>query len=66
MLREGAPRLGRDHPASRPDEEVCAERLLELAHLLGDRGLGDAQSLGRGGEGAELDRRAEAAELLER
>ncbi len=55
-----------DDPASRPDEQVGAECLLELAHLLGDRGLRDAQNLGSGGEGAELDRRAEATELLER
>ena len=64
--REGAPRLGGDHPASGADEEVRAERLLELADLLRDRGLGHAQGLGGGGEGAELERRAEAADLLQR
>ena len=55
-----------DDAAARADEQVRAERLLELADLLGDRGLGDAQRLGRGGERAELERRAEAADLLQR
>ena len=55
-----------DDAAPGADEEVGAERLLELADLLGDRGLGDAQGLGGGGEGAELERRAEAADLLQR
>ena len=66
VLGEGAARLGGDHAASGADEEVGAERLLELADLLGDRGLGDAQGLRGGGEGAELERRAEAADLLQR
>ena len=55
-----------DDAAAGADEEVGAERLLELADLLRDRGLRDAQRLGGGGEGAELDRRAEAADLLQR
>ena len=66
VLGERAPGLGGHHAAAGADEEVGAERLLELADLLGDRGLGDAQSLGGGGEGAELERRAEAADLLQR
>ena len=61
---------GRPRSATTPrpgaDEEVGAERLLELADLLGDRGLRDAQRLGGGGERAELERRAEAADLLQR
>ena len=55
-----------DDAAARADEEVGAERLLELADLLGHRGLRHAQRLGRGGERAELERGAEAAELLQR
>ena len=52
--------------AAGADEQVGAERLLELADLLRDRGLRHAQRLGGGGERAELERRAEAADLLER
>ena len=66
VLGEHPARLGGDDAAARADEEVGAERLLELADLLGDGGLRDAQRLGRGGEGAELERGAEAAELLQR
>ena len=66
VLGERAAGLGGDDAAAGADEEVGAERLLELADLLGDRGLGDAQRLGGGGEGAELERRAEAADLLQR
>jgi len=40
--------------------------VLELADLLRDRGLRDAQRLGGGRERAELERRAEAADLLQR
>ena len=39
VLGEGAARLGGDHAAARAHEQVRAERLLELADLLGDRGL---------------------------
>ena len=66
VLGERPAGLGGDDAAARADEEVGAERLLELADLLGDRGLRDAQRLGRGGERAELERGAEAAELLQR
>ena len=66
VLGEGAARLGGDDAAARANEEVGAERLLELADLLGHRGLRDAQRLGGGGEGAELERGAEAADLLQR
>ena len=38
-LGEGATGLGGHHAASGAHEEVGAERLLELADLLGDRGL---------------------------
>ena len=55
-----------DDAAAGAHEEVRAEHLLELADLLGDRGLRDAQRLGRGGERAELERGAEAADLLQR
>ena len=65
MLGERAAGLGGDDAAAGADEQVGAERLLELADLLGDRGLGDAQRLGGGGEGAELERRAEAPDLLQ-
>ena len=58
--------LGGDDAAAGAHEEVGAERLLELADLLRDGGLGDAQLLGRRRERAELERRAEAADLLQR
>ena len=66
VLGEGAAGLGGHDAAPGADEEVGAERLLELADLFRDRGLRDAQGRGGGGEGAELDRRAEAADLLQR
>jgi hypothetical protein len=65
MFRERAPGLGGHHTAAGADEQVGAERVLELADLLRNRRLRDAQGLGGGGEGAELERRAEAAELLQ-
>jgi len=64
VLGEGAARLGHRDAAPCADEEVTAERLLELADLLRDRGLRHAEGVGRGGEGAEVDRRTEAADLL--
>ena len=66
VLREGAPGVGRHDSSSCADEKVGAECLFELANLLRDRRLGDAQGLGGGREGAELERRAEAADLLQR
>ena len=53
-------------PAPGPHEEVGAERALELADLLGDGGLRHPQGVRRGAERPELQRRAEAADLLER
>ena len=66
VLGEGAAGLGEHDAAAGADEEVGTERLFELADLLGDRRLRDAQGRGGSGEGAELDRRAEAADLLQR
>jgi hypothetical protein len=66
VLGERASGLGRHDAAPRPHEQVGPERLLELADLLGDGGLRDAQGLGGRREGAELDRRADASELLQR
>ena len=66
VFGERAAGLGGDDAAAGTDEEVGAERLLELADLLGHRGLRHAQRLGRGGERAELERGTEAAELLQR
>ena len=66
VLGEGVARVGRVDAAAGADEQVGAERALELADLLGDGGLGDAQRVGGGAERAELERRAEAADLLER
>ena len=66
MLGEGVARVGRDDAAPGADEQVGAERALELADLLGDGGLRHAQRIRRGAERAELQRRAEAADLLER
>ncbi len=53
-------------PAPGADEEVGAQRPLELADLLGDGGLRHAELVGGGGEGAELGGGAEAPQLLER
>ena len=66
VLGEGVAGVGREHAAAGADEQVGAERALELADLLRDGGLGDAQRLGRGAERSELERGAEAADLLER
>ena len=65
VLGERVPGLGRDDTAPGADEQVGAERALELADLLRHRGLRDPQGLRRGAERAELQRRAEAAHLLE-
>ncbi len=51
--------------AAGTDEEVGSERALELADLLGHRGLCDPQGRCCGGERPQLDRGAEAADLLE-
>jgi hypothetical protein len=56
----------RDDAAPGADEEVGPECLLELTDLLGDRRLRDPEGPGGSGEAAELQRCAEAAELLER
>ena len=48
------------------DEQLGAERALELADLLGDGGLRHPQRLRGGAERPELERRAEAAHLLKR
>ena len=48
VLGERAAGVGGDDAAPGADEQVGAERPLELADLLGDRGLRDAQRLGRG------------------
>jgi hypothetical protein len=61
VLGKGAARLGEHHATARADEEIGAERVLELADLPRDRGLRDAQRRGGSGERAELDRGAEAA-----
>jgi hypothetical protein len=53
-------------PAARAHEQGRGERLLELADLLRDCGLRHAQLLGGGRERAQLDRGAEAADLLQR
>jgi hypothetical protein len=66
MLGEGLAGAGRDDAATGADEERRAERALQPADLVGDRGLGDVQRLGGGGERPELGRRAEAAQLLKR
>jgi hypothetical protein len=66
VLGEREAGVGEHHAAPRTDEEVGAERVLELADLLRDRGLADAQRRGGGREGAKLDRRAEAADLQQR
>ena len=61
----GRPRSATTPRPARTKRSV-AERLLELADLLGHRGLRHPQRLGRGGERAELERGAEAADLLQR
>jgi hypothetical protein len=64
VLGEGAARVGQHDAAAGADEQVGTERVFELADLLGDGRLRDAQGRGRRREGARLDRRAEAADLL--
>jgi hypothetical protein len=66
MHGEGAAGFGGYHTTTGAHEEVGAEGMLELADLLRDRGLRDAEDLCGAGEGAVLDRRAEAADLLQR
>ncbi len=66
VLGERASRLGGHDAPPGADEEVGAERVLELADLLGDRRLRHPQRPRGGRERAELERRAEAADLLER
>jgi hypothetical protein len=58
--------LGRHDTASDAGEQVDAEGVLELADLLGDRRLRDAQDVGRGRERPVLRGRREAADLLQR
>src|SRR5215207_108780 len=48
VLGERAPGFGGHDAAAGADEEIGAERLLELADLLGHRGLRHPQRLGRG------------------
>ena len=60
------PGVGREDAAPGADEQVGAQRALELADLLGDGGLRHPQGVRRGAERPELQRRAEAADLLER
>ena len=66
VLGERVAGVGRHDAAAAADEQVGAERALELADLLGDGGLGHAQRLGRRAERAELERGAEAPDLLQR
>ena len=66
VLGERPSRLGRDDPPAHAQEQIGAQGLLELADLLGHRGLGHVQGLGGRGERAELECGAEAAELLQR
>jgi hypothetical protein len=64
VLGERMARLRRHDAAPDAGEQIDAEGLLELAHLLGDRRLGDAQHLGRGGErSTRLDTDALAANV---
>ena len=60
---EPHPGLGRLDPAPGAVEQLRPEPLLERAHLEADRGLRDAEPLGRLGERAPLDDRAERCEL---
>src|SRR4051794_8240162 len=66
VLGEGAAGLGEHDAAAGADEEVGAERVLEPSDLVCDCRLRDAQRGGGSGERAQLDRGAEAAELLQR
>ena len=66
VLCERMTRLRRHDTAPDAGEQIDAEGPLELAHLLGDRRLRDAQRLGRGGERPVLRCRREAADLLQR
>jgi hypothetical protein len=66
VLGERVTGLRRDDPAAYAREQIHAERLLQLAHLLGDRRLGDAQDVGGRRERAVLRCRREAPDLLQR
>ena len=45
-----APRLGEDHPALRPVDQLQAHGLLQRFQLMADRGLGDAVLLRGAGD----------------
>jgi hypothetical protein len=66
VLGEGVAGLRRHDTAADAGEEVDAQGLLELAHLLRDRRLRDAQRLRRGRERSQVRCGREAADLLQR
>ena len=53
-------------PGTFADDQVGSQSALELADMLSDGGLADAQRLGRGAERSKLERGAEAPDLLQR
>ena len=61
---KGAPRLGEDDAPADARQQLDPELGLELAHLLGERRLGDEERTCRRGEGAVLGRGEEVSELL--
>ena len=66
MLREGAPRVSWHHHGVRRGRIGRCRAFVQAENLLGNRRLGDAQGLRGGREGAEFERRAEAADLVQR
>ena len=66
VLGEGGTRLRRHDATPDPREQVDAEGALQLAHLLGHRGLGHPERPRRSREGPELRRCGEATDLLKR
>jgi hypothetical protein len=65
VLGERVAGVGGDDAAPGADEQVSAQRALELADLLGHGGLRHPERFRRGAERAELEGRAEAADLLQ-
>ena len=67
LLREGIEAVagvGEPHRPALARKQLRAERLLEAANLLRERGLRDTLQLRRLGEAAGLDHRTEIAELM--
>jgi methyl-accepting chemotaxis protein len=65
MHQQPRPGLGRRHPGLAAREQRLARALLELAHLLADRGLREEDPRRRGREAARVDHRHQRAQLFQ-